>query len=194
MPERDDLDRLIDSELAHYAEPRPGLEQRILARVDAASSTRSSLSHAWRQWALVGAIAIALVLSFSIPRFMHRETSTPTAHLAIPERAPAAEAKAVAPEPNAQFRPSPEAANTAHHVARAPRSNRIPEKTRHPRLDIFPAPQPLSPQEQTLVAIATAQSASARESLMASQQRLDAPLQISAIEIPPITAPDEGGK
>ncbi len=33
MPERDDLDRLLDSALATYAEPRRGLEKRILARV-----------------------------------------------------------------------------------------------------------------------------------------------------------------
>jgi len=35
MRDRDEVDRLIDSELARYAEARPGLEQRILAQVDA---------------------------------------------------------------------------------------------------------------------------------------------------------------
>ena len=35
MPERDELERLIDSELASYAEPRAGLEQRVLARLEA---------------------------------------------------------------------------------------------------------------------------------------------------------------
>jgi hypothetical protein len=194
MPDRDELDRLIDCELARYAEPRPGLEQRLLARIDAHSSAPSLVFHAWQRWALATAITIALVLVLSIPHFMHRETSTTTAHGTTAEHAPAARSQAVPPESKLEIRPLPKIANTTHHVARAPRSNRPSENTTRPRLDIFPAPQPLSPQEQALVAIATAPSDSARENLLASQRQLDAPLQISAIEIPPITAPDEGRK
>jgi hypothetical protein len=194
MPERDELDRLIDSELARYAEPRTGLEQRVLASVDAASSARSPFFRAWQRWALAAAIAAAVVLSIAIPDFIYRKTSTTTAHVAIPEHAPAARAKEITSESEVQFRPVPKVANTTHHIARASKPNHIAEKTTRPRLDIFPAPHPLSPEEQALVAIATARSDSARESLMASQRAMNAPLQISAIEIPPITMPNEGNK
>ena len=194
MRDRDEVDRLIDSELARYAEARPGLEQRILAQVDAESSAPSLSFHAWQRWALATAITIALVLVLSIPHFMHRETSTTTAHITTAEHAPAARSQAVLPESKLEIRQLPKIANTSRDVARAFRSNRIPEKTTRPKLDIFPAPQPLSPEEQALVAIATAPSSSARENLVASQHQLDTPLQISAIAIPPITAPDEGRK
>jgi hypothetical protein len=194
MSERDELDRLIDSELGRYAEPRGGLEQRILASVEAASPVRLAFFRAWRRWVIAAAITAAVVLSIAIPRLMYQETSTTTAHVAIPEHAPAARAKVITPEPEVQLHPVPKVANTTPHVARASRSNRIAETTTRPKLDRFPAPQPLSPQEQALVAIATAPSASARETLIASQHQLDAPLHISAIDIPPITAPDEGRK
>src|SRR3954471_18739898 len=140
MPERDELDRLIDSELARYAEPRVGLEQRIIAGIDAGSSAQSPFFHSWQPWAFAAAVAIALVLFVSIPRLIHRTTSPNTAHVTIPDHA-AARAKAVAPGTTIQLLPFPDIANTTHHVAHASSSNGGAEKTTHPRLEIFPTPQ-----------------------------------------------------
>jgi hypothetical protein len=58
-----------------------------------------------------------------------------------------------------------------------------------PKLDIFPTPQPLSPQEQALADFAARAPKSERESLMAAQQKTAAPLHIAAIEIKPLNLP-----
>jgi hypothetical protein len=60
-----------------------------------------------------------------------------------------------------------------------------------PKLDVFPAPQPVSEQEKALLAFAQ-QSAEARQEAFEVPRNDDAPLQISAIQIQPIPQPDEG--
>jgi hypothetical protein len=69
--EKDNLDQLLDGMLARYgaAEPRAGLEGRILANLRSHADPRSSVS-----WMTVAAAAIAIVVAV-----MHR-TQTSSEH------------------------------------------------------------------------------------------------------------------
>lgn len=192
MPERDELDRLIDSELARYAEPRVGLEQRIVAHIAAQGSNRSSFLRMWQRWALGGSVTAAIVLTFGIRLVTHHETSVNTAGVARPSR----QFKATATVPDTQAQPahSKQSPKRVQNITRRPKPFEVAPRRQYPKLDIFPAPQPLSEQEQALVVIATAKSDSARENLLDSQRHLNAPLQISAIDIPPLTKSEDGTK
>lgn len=195
MPERDDLDRLIDSELARYAEPRPGLEQRVLSRVETEEANRSNwflVLHGSKSWALAGAIA-AIVLSLALQTdwIPHRESST-TARATTPDHAPVVSPESETPEAHRDIQHVTQIAKNTHDALSKSKNIAAPERMRHPKLDVFPALQPLSPEEQALVAIATGPSKDARDNLIASQRQLDAPLQISSIDIAPLSQPNEG--
>lgn len=194
MPDRDELDRLIDSELARYGEPRFGLEQRILARVRQEKTPKLGVFGHWQSWVLGGAVtAMALLCLVQVQRTTHRETNLNIARSTNPNHA-LVSPKTKIPEthiPIPQLQPT---AKPTRPVARRSKSIQAPETVQRPKLDVFPAPQPLTDQEQALAAIATAKSDSARENLIASQRELDTPLQISSLAIPPITTPHEGNK
>jgi hypothetical protein len=188
MPEIDDLDRLIDRTLASYAEPRPGLNQRILARVEIASSTRSSINRQLWLWALAGAVAAGIAVVIAVPRMGQLE-------------APPTIAQTLNPDHDSVVPPPVHGERQIHRSPRSPKLASIRTRlqgakdtmyTQRPKLDVFPSPKSLSPQEQAMVALATASSNSARKILIANQLQLDAPLQISAIKIPPITMSDKG--
>jgi hypothetical protein len=84
-----------------------------------------------------------------------------------------------------------------HHQSRTP-SRRRSEQTLAatqpapaPKLDVFPTPQPLTPEEHTLVAIAAQAPAPLRKALVEAQLQPGEPLRIAAISIPPIKPPDQ---
>jgi hypothetical protein len=193
MPERDDLDRLVDSELAQYAEPRTGLEQRILARVMAEASTQSWMFRGW-QWALAVAAAIAVVLLISLPRIAHRGATVNTAGAVSPHNEPITglNRESTVPATQAQnphVRPAKRLTKTAMESAEGHKRSEV---LQHPKLDVFPAPLPLSAQELSLLQLATRLPKAERERLFSDRDRQDAPLEISSIKISPITVPDLG--
>ena len=131
----DDLDRVLDSALAMYAtiKSRPGLEERILANLRA---EHSAARRTWWVWALVGALALLIVV------------------LALRS------GRAVRPEV-AKQRPAPEVAKRVEdrnlggstHPIRQVRRKQAAKRQplpANPKLDQFPSPQPLSEQEQIL--------------------------------------------
>ena len=63
-----------------------------------------------------------------------------------------------------------------------------------PKLDVFPAPAPLTPEERSLAAVADAGPPPQRDALIESQKNLDTPLNIAALNIPPLAAPGEGNQ
>lgn len=195
MPERDELDRLIDSELARYAQPRAGLEHRILARVEAEAVRHSGIIGRWQAWVLVGAAVAAILLLVTIPRLVHRQPAINSATSTSPNHPhPPSSSESPFSKTQVPIRPLPQTAKRTHNAGPSDGTTKQEEKPDVRKLGVFPAPQPLSAQEQSLVALATASSDAARENLIASQRALNAPLQISAIEIPPINTPDEGRK
>ena len=188
MPERDELDLLIDSALADYAEPRAGLEQRIVARVHAGSST-STTGWRWALWALACTLAIACVISIAIPR-ERRSPPASTATATTPVHVAPSPRQTKEPQPQVRLRQQP--AERLVSRAGSHRRNEQVEAPSQPKLDLFPAPQPLSSQERALIALVTRAPAEAARLGLENREQADAPLQISQIEVPPITVPEEG--
>ena len=142
------VDELLDAGLARYsaAEPRPGLEQRLLAGLK--QQPRPSL---WLDWRWAGALATAAVVVVIVIFFFHQPPAPelPT-QTATSKPAPAAPTIAAppAPAPAAQPVGASRVAKTTTRRA-APRVEQA--RAELPRLETFPAPAPLSEQERLLL-------------------------------------------
>ena len=136
-------ERWLDAALRQYgeAEPRPGLESRILANLQA-EQARSAMRAWW--WRPVAAFAMVVVLAAGT-LFVRRKPDVP--------------ATAIATQPSVatgdtQTEP-PVASSIRRHAVlkspvRAPVSKHISHPSSVPRLEQFPAPAPLSEQEEML--------------------------------------------
>jgi hypothetical protein len=147
LHENDDLGRELDAAVAKYAaaEPRAGLEERILENLRAEKT--HARDRAWWGWAIAGAMAIIVVM------------------VALAWRSVRPSQPMVANRPKATVHDSeePRTQVTAdenspiHKEARAPIRGAIARPTKtsavsgnNPKLDQFPSPQPLSEQEKIL--------------------------------------------
>ena len=144
-PGRDDLDRTLDAALAKYSsvEPRAGLEQRVMANLKTQPAVESA--HIWWRWALsAGAFAvlcIAAALWWNASR--HPNSAAPDQ----------AEQTHSAPEPPKQVGvPAIQAERVSAPARRKKRTQQenpvVAQRTL--RLNKFPQPQPLSPEEMAL--------------------------------------------
>lgn len=182
MPEPDEIDRLIDSAVRDYAEPRTGLEQRMLARI----SGQVGRSGRWR-W-LFAAIAIPVIaalilLIYLVPKNPGPQPGQIAYTPAIPPPAPLI----TAPAPRAVPR-----SGSSHRIQHNDQvANRASNNSiSRPKLDVFPTPQPLTTEEQALARFITQAPEADRKALVAAQQRIDEPLNITAIRIPPLQSPE----
>ena len=142
--ERDDLDRTLDTALAKYAsvEPRPGMEERILANLRSADATPAY--HTWWRWGLAAAVAaVLLAVTFawrsrtpSHPAIANQPTST--------EHRKAEQATEVTHRDGNAIPRLPHSAHKTHALGSSPAVTAVP------KLDQFPSPHPLSEQEQIL--------------------------------------------
>jgi hypothetical protein len=217
---RGELDRLLDSALATYADPGPnsGLERRILNRlaVEATPAPRPR----WLPWAIAlpAAVALLLFILLSGTRPFHAPSSAPPqAHSSSPPSPNSSRHAAENPGKDLYESSNRHAAEEPGKVLYQGTTSVVPKKQSRergalapaatprpkravlaansaplPKLDVFPTPQPLSPEEQALVNFAARASKSEREALIAAQQQDDAPLRIAAIEIQPLEPPASG--
>ncbi len=156
--ERDRLaERWMDAALRRtaQAEPRPGLEQRILAQL-AAAENQPAQAPWWRfpmfRFALpVMAAALVLVLVLTLSRHATNapavNTAGTTAVQARPQSPPSTTVSANA-SPAATVRSSPQ---RTRRTQRKPQRGSMVVALSAPRLEQFPAPSPLSEQEQLLL-------------------------------------------
>lgn len=144
MAERDNenLDRLLDSLLSNYSRenPRPGLETRIRASLEAAAvrKPRWFLNWKWAGAAVTAAIAAALMLYFG-----HSPAGP------IPSRQELVQ-KQLVPQPATTVKDHttrPAARAAAHHQLSKSKVLQIADD----RPDVFPTPTPLSEQEKLLL-------------------------------------------
>ena len=140
---QDELDRLLDGALAQYAavEPRPGMEDRVLAtlRAEAARPAR----RAWWRWSVAAAVAATLVIAISLA-FHKDQPSGPTMVKQVPENA--------LPQPRHNDETFKKSSRSVHDQRPArPHSRPVTaEAAVNPVLDLFPSPRPLSEQEKAL--------------------------------------------
>jgi hypothetical protein len=141
------MDEMLDSLLANYssAEPRPGLETRILANLREAA--RKEATAGWRnlRWLWVGAVAAAIIVAAVLmngwrhvapPTNVVVETSQPVPQPEIQLRLPATGGKI---------------ANIRRRKTPAPVLAQDATLALNQRPAIFPTPTPLSEQEQLLL-------------------------------------------
>jgi hypothetical protein len=191
MRENDQLDLLIDAALATYSEPRAGLEDRVLQALaaerqpGAAMPQSISLRRRWLPWAIALPVAACALLALLIQlREPHREAQARIPSSPLPSH-DSSRLTAIA----AAKTPAP-----ISHRARPSASRTAPELqvATLPKLDVFPTPQPMTPQEKALFESTTRASKSQLMALVTAQHHPEGPLTIAAIKIPPIEPIDEG--
>lgn len=185
MPDQDDLDRLLDSALSSYAEPAPDLEQRILHSLAASDHAPAARRHAWlpSPIAIPAAACLLVALGLWIHPWKVNTGNSQQAQKAL-EAAHAAPAESAAKQP---------AQTVSHHRRSRSVSRPVPAYAALPKREVFPTPQPLSPAEQAFVKYVAMAPEKERRALLLSQAQQNAPLEISAIKISPITIPDPSG-
>jgi hypothetical protein len=146
--ENDVLDRELDAALAKYAavEPRPGLEERILANLR--SQQTSTADCAWWRWGLAGALAAVVVVAAALA-WRSAKPSPPriVQHPSTIEQSPNPPQMPIVarddhPAVQHVIRPTRTAGGHRAHPAAMAEAN--------PKLDVFPSPRPLSDQERIL--------------------------------------------
>ncbi len=145
------VDELLDSALAHrrVAEPRPGLEGRIMAHVRSASQ-ESSKSKARKLWlaAAAAAAVIGLVAIYAANLSHNPALQTSQTVNQVPAASPTVTLKASS-EPTPAASPATKIAEPKQ-VARSERKP-LRRVEAHHWPSQFPTPAPLSPEEKALV-------------------------------------------
>jgi len=144
--ESGEINRELDAGLALYAavEPRPGLEERVLANLR--MERAKALQRAWWRWSLAGAAAIVFVVVVVAWRRDSLFRPTISSHsLAVSD---SLRPKTIATSDDQQTQARAQAFQPMPRVHQ--RMRPTVAKELQPKLDQFPSPQPLSEQEQLL--------------------------------------------
>jgi hypothetical protein len=230
--ETDDLDLLLDSALATYADPGPGsgLEDRVLG---ALAKAHAPADHAviaaprlrWLPWAIGIPVAAGLILLWLLAstRVEHAPSTQPQqAYQSEQPQLPSVTGPSAAPRSQgirdlrpsgakapvhsstlaARLKPCPDTKPTpggtvsvrpcAAPESRLSSAGDIAGRTPLPKLDVFPTPQPLTEQEQSLLAFAQQAPARKVEALSAAQAQDEESFSIAAAHIPLFEPPAEG--
>lgn len=139
--EDNDVERQLHSALAQFAnaEPRPGLEMRVLAGLQA---ERSRVRRQRRSWQLAGAFCFAAVVLAMIWARSNTQKTGPTARLAPSTSQQTGAVQRTEPVLRAPVQGTSRRAQDRVKTAAKP--------SEPPKLDQFPSPAPLTKQEQLL--------------------------------------------
>jgi hypothetical protein len=206
MPEHDgrgfdsgaEFDRLLRSSLETYADhgPDSDLAERVLARIAAEGERermrRTERRHLVIRWAIALPVAACLVVVMVLAglRALHNAPDGANQARVVPPKSNnAGRVGPIVNSPSIAARHN-DASRSLRHSARAVATARV---QRLPKLDVFPTPQPLTPEEQAFAAYVARVPEAERKSLIDTEKQVDAPLSIAALEIQPIAPPDTGG-
>jgi len=152
------LDRDLDAALAMYSavEPRAGLEERVLATLQAERD--QVMARSWRHWSFVSAAAIFAAVVIIVATLALRSGKAqapvtarrPTTVLPVIVQAGQPNPRDVASSNSSEKNDLAQSSRAAerHAVHRAARAAAVANA--QPKLDQFPSPQPLSEQEKIL--------------------------------------------
>lgn len=175
-----ELDLQVDRALRNYALPSEGLEGRVLTAL--AAERANAAPRRWfarpRIWIASGALAACALLAFLIAIRPVHKTPQQIAGTASP--APITQAVPEAPAAR-NAAPQPLAAATVHKpLVRQHRPAPLPKQ------QLFPSPQPLSPQIQALMQFAAHAPLKERQALVQAQAHFNAPIAIAPLRIAPL--------
>ena len=186
MPDQNELDRVLDAALSSYSAAGPEFEERLLRSLASAEDARMRQRRRWLSWAIaIPGLACLLIAVMLVLHPRRRQIDTPQQAQGAPAvpRGTGQEIAAV----------SPKAAATRTHRTRSTLRDVPAEVAKLPKREMFPTPQPLTPAEQAFVRYVGSAPEKDRRALLQAQAQQDAPLEISAIKISPITIPDSSG-
>jgi hypothetical protein len=177
----DEIDERIDAALKSYAEPPEMPEPRVvLARL--LKRARPDKTSRWRRWVwLIPASGCAVTLLAAVVWVLYVPR--------LPEIAWTPQAPGVVSLPVA---PAAEPAQHRPPRASAPRMQYAAETL--PKLETFPAPAPVSPEEQKLVDFAQRGPSAAKQQMMEARQHVDDPLEIAELKIQPLDESDNSAQ
>lgn len=201
MPERDMIDRMVNAEseaefdellrmaLASYGEPAPGADvaRKVLDRVE--HETTPVSMRRLLPWAIALPIAAGLILLAVLIGMRPERTSAGHHEQARVVQPANGEASATGA---ATARPAIPQSARARRVG-TPRAATAATVQAMPKREVFPTPQPFTPQERALVTYAAHAPEQERRSLIETQKEMDAPLSIAAIHIEPLEPPENSG-
>jgi hypothetical protein len=149
-PEKDkqmQVDEMLDSMLANYsaAEPRPGLETRILANLRETPEKQTAQGWWNFKWLWAGMVAAAIIVAAVL--ISGRRRIEPPTHVAVRTTQPA-------PQPGIQSHAPAEPKETVRIYRRKPSAVSAQQNVAlalSERPAVFPTPTPLSEQEKLLL-------------------------------------------
>jgi len=167
--ETDSLDRQIDAALKQYvaAEPRSGLEERILANLRTEST--KSVGWNWRNWLAIAALSTAVLV---VAIFLAWNLGNPTDAI-VAHHSPTAVTNSAAAQVVKNGKSSdavPTSPVRKKRFGNSARRGEI-ENAAAPKLDVFPSPLPLSEQEKMLASYV---SEYPKEAALVAQARTEA--------------------
>lgn len=190
-----EFDLLLRSSLETYADPGSdsGLAGRVLDRIAAEGECeRTRRTDRIRCWAIALPIAACLIIAIALlnSRPLHRSTErTNQARVTQPRSSNAGSSGPIANTPAVAWQRE----DVSRPLKHSSRASARTSAERLPKLDVFPTPQPLTREEQALVAYVARVPEAERKSLVEDQKRMDAPLTIEALEIKPLAPPEPQG-
>ncbi len=178
------VDELLDFALARYrsAEPRPGLEERVLGRLRAEPQPRPRFGWAWRL--AVGVAVFAIVVATAHwARWTVFAPGTPARFSGGSPTETSKSSTSVSASRPEVTKPvaSPTARKMKSRIVRQAALGRVVE----PRRDVFPSPTPLSEQERLLIAYLKLNSSRALLAFHSGDEEIEE-IQIKLLEIKPL--------
>ena len=179
------LDAALSARMGAMAEPRSGLEERILARLASEAKPKPTYGWALAFIGVAAAMLIAAALLIVRPRAPEIPSVARIGQPAISNPAPV-----VASKPPAAVR-RPEHSNQRHALVATNRPRLTRQKEITPKLETFPAPTPETETERALAALADSKQNSDQLKTLGNFVSLR-DLQISPIDVPTLRSEDEG--
>lgn len=209
--ERDALDERIDAALRRYVEAPEFSDARVvLARVRMLAEQEPRLSRVW-VWAMPAGVA-ALIAVAAVVWIAQRPTAP---QIAFVPKAPGVASVASPPKDAQQGKQGNAGPSTAVAPATSAqddnglsgsanvrrrqlgrnsvqRQNEVTVAERRlPKLQVFPAPEPLSAEERAAIAFMAQAPPDVKKQVVEAQEHLGDPIQIAAIEIRPLSDDDQ---
>jgi hypothetical protein len=201
MHNSDELDRRIDAALAGYGDPsathrdaEPALAERMLAGVRRSIAAEIGAPswarrHGWI-WALAAAACVVALVLFGLRPARRQQ---PNQARQTQQQGTNAEVATTITATTAAA-PKPAVRKSARAGSRLPTQGGTESPDRLPKLDVFPTRLPLSEEGEALAFFVRRAPAHEVRELLQAQARLDTPITIQELEIPPLKPLDEGGK
>lgn len=182
------VDQLTDSALLHHraAQPRPGLEARLLERARAAASEEATAGKAWKLW--FAAAATAVVMMFVAIGVANRSHGPAIETSEAVDTVPSTSSRQTLAENTAAI---PKAGNAIPIIEPKRAAHRESNRSRqveahHHWPSQFPTPAPLTAEQKALVQYVRETPTQVLAASLFKEWSANQPVDISPLKIPPL--------